>query len=115
PALQPATTGLQEHPLPALELMCGDLALSGDGIERLPAKQGQDQFHLPRGTPPFRQLLRPTRCRRLLTGLRSRWLLGHPNLLGSLPSHHLGRGCPKKSGAVYVDPTESQSCAPSTV
>jgi hypothetical protein len=48
-------------------------------------------------TTPLRQVLRATRRRTLLpSGLPSHRLLGHPNLLGSSPSHHLGRWCPRK-------------------
>jgi hypothetical protein len=38
PTLEPGATGLQEDPLPALELMRGHLALPGDSIQGLAPK-----------------------------------------------------------------------------
>src|SRR5262249_27089533 len=53
---QPPRALLQEPSLPALELVRGHLALARDRIECLAAEKPQDQLHLPRGAPAFRQL-----------------------------------------------------------
>src|SRR5947209_6939466 len=47
---------LEEHALPALQLVRGHLALVRDGVERLAPQQPQHQLRLPRRAPALRQL-----------------------------------------------------------
>src|SRR5882672_2159781 len=47
---------LEKHPLPALELVRGHLALARDRIQRLATQQPHHQLRLSRRTPALRQL-----------------------------------------------------------
>jgi hypothetical protein len=56
PGFQPPAPVVQEHPLPALQFVRGNLALPGHRIECFPAGQPQDQLRLALDAPPLRDL-----------------------------------------------------------
>ncbi len=98
-----ARAALKEDSVPALEFVGRDLALARDRIERVAAKERQDEPRLPLGAPPLGQL----------AGLQGRLGFTARNrelpLLFShvrpprLPSSQ-ARRCPKKSGPIQEPP-----------